>query len=395
MSDKIISKNQQKSEQNKEKEKEKEKVQKYLNDFTWYYKNHFEWAYLDYNEKDDVTKRIIFKGGKNDLKEEVIIKLIKINNSRYEILKEPYFLSCLKNNRYFIEIVDLFPSKDCDYYTIILKDEGVDLNSLIIFYKYSKIDYNITIPNISRFIIFQVCCGLKILHQNGLSHNDIKLGNIIISSTCQAKICDLGSTDINNTISGCGTLGYYSPQAMLGKIRNMEDDMYSLGIVFLELLNVQIGIFLKGLPNDTRENQLIYILTNFYDISLSNGTWNENIDYTDIIKRIDEGSYEGITFRLKEKVFKSNEDKENKELIKNLLEIDPKKRKTAEDVIKLPIFSKLKYEFENNNINMKYNEEDYNKYFNTEEFNIDTFKSYVEDIREKVHGNTLIEEELK
>ena len=119
MSNKIISKNQQKSEQNKE--KEKEKVQKYLNDFTWYYKNHFKWAYLHYNEKDDVTKTIIFKGGKNKLKEEVIIKLIKINNSRYEILKEPYFLSCLKNNRYFIEIVDLFPSKDCDYYTKYFK----------------------------------------------------------------------------------------------------------------------------------------------------------------------------------------------------------------------------------------------------------------------------------
>ena len=358
-------------------------------------KKYFKWTYLNYNGKDDVVKRIIFKGGKNNLEEQVIVKLIKINNSQYEILKEPYFLSCLKNNRYFIEIVDLFPSKDCDYLNIILRDEGVDLNSLIIFYKYSKVDYNITIPNISRFIIFQVCCGLKILHQNGLSHNDIKLGNIIISSTCQAKICDLGSTDINNTISGCGTLGYYSPQAMLGKIRNMKDDMYALGIVFLELLNRQIGIFLRGLPNDTRENQLIYILSNFYDISLSNGNWNENIDYTDIITNISKGSYKGITFRLKEKVFKSNEDEENKELIKNLLEINPKKRKTAEDVIKLPMFSRLKYEFESNNTNMKYNQEDYNKYFNTKEFNKDTFKSYVEFIREKLIGKTLIEEELK
>ena len=393
MSNKIISKNQQNSERNKE--KEIEKLQTEFNNIAWYYKKYFEWTYLNYNGTDDVVKRIIFKGGKNNLKEQVIVKLIKINNSQYEILKEPYFLSCLKNNRYFIEIVDLFPSKDCDYLNIILRDEGVDLNNFIIFYIYSKIDYNITIPNISRFIIFQVCCGLKILHQNGLSHNDIKLGNIIIFSTGQAKICDLGSADINNTVSGCGTLGYYSPQAMLGKIRNMEDDMYALGIVFLELLNRQIGIFLRGLPNDTRENQLIYILSNFYDISLSNGNWNENIDYTDIITNISEGSYEGITFRLKEKVFKSNEDEENKELIKDLLEINPKKRKTAEDVIKLPMFSRLKYEFESNNTNMKYNQEDYNKYFNTKEFNKDTFKSYVEFIREKLIGKTLIEEELK
>ena len=102
MSNKIISKNQQNSERNKE--KEIEKLQTEFNNIAWYYKKYFKWTYLNYNGTDDVVKRIIFKGGKNKLKEQVIVKLIKINNSQYEILKEPYFLSCLKNNRYFIEI---------------------------------------------------------------------------------------------------------------------------------------------------------------------------------------------------------------------------------------------------------------------------------------------------
>ena len=377
-------------------------AQKYIDKFIWYYKKYFSWMYLYlvYNEENYIPKRITFQGAKDNIENgQVILKLINIKDNKkgYNILKEPYFLACLKKNRYFAEIVDLFPlkdskdSEDFKFFNIILRNEGSDLNSFIIYYKYVlKIDYNNLFENVSRYIIFQVVCGLKILHEKGLSHNDIKPQNIVISGTHKAKICDLGSADIINTVSNIGTLGYYSPQAMAGKKRTAEDDMYAVGIVFLELLNVEIGIFLKDIPIDDERKQLLHIINKFYDVECKN--YNENTIDNVIYNSIQKDIYE-IKFELKENIFRPNENEENKSLIKNLLEIDPSKRMKAEEVINLPLFKDLHYEFENNNTDMKYYNEDYEKYFkNKEEYKEDVLKDFIEDIREKFIGKTLFDE---
>ena len=377
-------------------------AQKYINKFIWYYKKYFSWIYLVYNEDEEnyIPKRITFLGAKDNIENgQVILKLINIKDNKkgYNILKEPYFLACLKKNRYFAEIVDLFPSrdskdsKDFKFFNIILRNEGPDLKSFIIYYKYVlKIDYNNLFENVSRYIIFQVVCGLKILHEKGLSHNNIKPQNIVISGTHKVKICDLGSADIINTVSNIGTLGYYSPQAMAGKKRTAEDDMYAVGIVFLELLNVEIGIFLKDIPKDNMKKQLLHIINKFYDVECKN--YNENTIDNVIYNSIQKDIYE-IKFELKENIFRPNENEENKALIKNLLEIDPSKRLKAKEVINLPLFKDLHYEFENNNTDMRYYNEDYEKYFkNKEEYKEDVLKDFIEDIREKFIGKTLFDE---
>ena len=274
------------------------KVKVNFDKILWYYKNYFLWTYLAYKENSDGTaNRMIFLGGTNNLENQAIIKLIKRNNKGNEILKEPYFLACVKNNRYFTDIVEFFASNNCEDIYLILRDEGTDLANFIIDY---KLDYNITIPNLSRFIIFQTVCGLKILHDNGFSHNDIKLGNIIISSRLKSKICDLGSVSKNDTIEGNGTNGYLSPLALLGNKRTKEDDMYAVGIVFLELLNRKVGMFVidkkiyEDKTNKDRQlNCVHYILTKFYDIKYGNGDWNES-DYVMRAKNsIKKGRYDG------------------------------------------------------------------------------------------------------
>ena len=244
-----------------------------FNNFEWYYKKEFKWTYISHNES---FHRTVFLGQKNDLDYTIILKSIKVSENKYKsLLKEAYFLACVKSNRYFAEIVDLFTSDNCENMYIIMRDEGIDLKNFI---EYIKFDYNEKIENISRFIVFQIVCGLKILHEKGLSHNDIKLGNIVISGTGKTKICDLGSTSKNETGRG-GTNGYLSPQAILGKNRTKEDDMYAVGIVFLELLNRKIGIFKVNNDEDKKDmakkdmakkdmakKMAKKILENFYEI---------------------------------------------------------------------------------------------------------------------------------
>ena len=355
------------------------------NKFEWYYKNEFDWTYISHNES---SQRTVFLGQKDVLDYATILKSIKVFPNKYKtLLKEAYFLACVKSNKYFAEIIDLFTSDNCDNMYIIMRDEGTDLQNFI---QYIKFDYNEKIENISRFIIFQTVCGLKVLHEKGLSHNDIKLGNIVISGTGKTKICDLGSTSKNETLRGGGTNGYLSLQAILGKNRTKEDDMYAVGIVFLELLNRKIGIFKVNNAKD-KKDMAKKILENFYDIKFLDGEWNDYSHYNIIINSIDIGNYSEFQYKLKSNLFKPNEDEDNKKLIQNLLEIDPKKRMTAEQVLDLDMFQNLNFRFETENADMKYKEDDYTKYFNSPNpLNKENFKKYVEEIREKFVGKTLL-----
>ena len=361
-----------------------------LNKFEWYYIDNFEWKAIHHNHK---SQRTVYLGGKKDLAE-CILKSIKVNNQIYKtLLKEAYFLSCVKNNIYFTDIVDLFTSDNCEFMYIILRNEGVNLRDFIS----SKSNYNTIIANISRYIIFQVVCGLKILHERELSHNDIKPSNIIISGTTKVKICDLGFTDKTGTVRGSGTDGYLSPQALVGLTRSRADDMYAVGIVFLELLNWKIEIFKEKADKD--EEKLKLILKKYYDIKVSgensNENLNENTKYNIIIHSIKKRHYNNFEYRLKleSDIFKNIAEESDKELIQKLLEINPKNRMTAEEVLKHKMFRELNFRFDKENSEIKFKGDDYNNYiyFPNNVFNEKIFKRNIEDIREKFIGKTLFE----
>ena len=357
-------------------------IQQIHNEFEWYHKEDFSWYYISHNER---AERTVFLGEKDNLNYATVIKSIKVYINKYKsLLKEAYLLACLKKNRYFTEIVDLFTSDNCTNMYIIMRDHGVDLKDFI---KYIGFDYNERYPNISRYIIFNTLCGLKILHDKELSHNDIKLKNIVISSKLKTKICDLGSACINKTLIGVGTNGYLSPQAILGNKRSKEDDMYAVGIVFLELLNPRkIGLF-KYNENVDKKKKIIEILKKCYDTKYLEGDWNQNSNYNAIANSIEKKNYGDFEYKLKSDLFRPNEDKENKDLIKNLLEINPKKRMEVDEVINLKMFKNLNFRFEEENNNMKYRQEDYNKYLTSTPIN---FKKNIEEIREKFIGDTLL-----
>ena len=348
-------------------------IQQIHNEIEWYFKADFLWTYISHNER---TERTVFLGEKDNLTYAAVIKSIKVYINNYKsLLEEAYFLACLKNNRYFTEIVDLFTSDNCT--NMYLKD----------FIEYIGFDYNQIYPNISRYITFNTLCGLKILHDKELSHNDIKLKNIVISSKLKTKICDLGSACTNKTLIGGGTNGYLSPQAILGNKRSKEDDMYAVGIVFLELLNpIKIGLF-KYNENVDKKKKIIEILKKCYDTKYLAGDWNQNSNYNAIANSIEKNNYNDFEYKLKSDLFRPNEDKENKDLIKNLLEINPKKRMEVDEVINLKMFKNLNFRFEEENNNMKYRQEDYNKYLTSTPIN---FKKNIEEIREKFIGDTLL-----
>ena len=357
-----------------------------LNGFDWKYKNLFDSCVIVYENYNEGKKSYLFES--KDMKNTVLVIKYKINTNNYlRLSKEVYFLACCKNNKYFAEIIDVFITKDQNYLFIIIRAEGTDLKSII---DYENFDYNTAIPNFSRFAIFQIVCGLKILHSNGLSHNGIEPGNIIVSDNGKIKICDMGSTDKISTIKYGGTTSYSSPQCLLGKKRTKEDDMWSVGIVFLELLKKRSGIFNLIIDPEIRRddrNKLIlkYILENFYDINLYENHI-ENNKYNLIIQKISNDEYNSFEAKFKSNLL-ADINNEDKELIENLLQIDPSKRKTAEEVLNLKMFNNLNCKFEDSSF--YYLEKEYNYYFNNQTVNLNIFNNYIQGMKSKFIGQEI------
>jgi serine/threonine-protein kinase len=95
---------------------------------------------------------------------------------------------------------------------------------------------------LASYIILESAKILDRLHKQGVVHRDLKPGNILISHDGKIKLTDFGlafsqalpSITIEGSI--LGTPAYMSPEQITGKTIDNRSDIYSLGVVFYELL---------------------------------------------------------------------------------------------------------------------------------------------------------------
>ena len=88
--------------------------------------------------------------------------------------------------------------------------------------------------------IFKCGKALEYMNHLGLIHRDIKPANLLLTEAADVRLTDLGAT-LRYTLggssdAGVGTPMYMSPEQMLEHPLEFRSDMFSLGIVFYELL---------------------------------------------------------------------------------------------------------------------------------------------------------------
>ncbi|MBT8407815.1 MAG: serine/threonine protein kinase [Deltaproteobacteria bacterium] len=91
----------------------------------------------------------------------------------------------------------------------------------------------------------QVCDALEYAHKNGIVHRDIKPANIMILKNGLVKVTDFGiarATASSKTRTGVikGTPYYMSPEQISGMKVDGRSDIFSLGIVFYQLLTGEL-----------------------------------------------------------------------------------------------------------------------------------------------------------
>lgn len=131
--------------------------------------------------------------------------------------------------------------------TIFDVGEDLDLSYLAMEYlqgeslaKYTKPDDLLPLPKCIDVII-HVCDALDYAHSHGIVHRDIKPANIMLLENGLVKVTDFGiarATASSKTRTGIikGTPYYMSPEQTKGMKLDGPSDIFSLGVVFYQLL---------------------------------------------------------------------------------------------------------------------------------------------------------------
>ena len=101
-------------------------------------------------------------------------------------------------------------------------------------------------------LFYKIVTGIDYIHKNNIIHRDIKPSNILIKNNIP-KIADFGLSIMNNAIvkydskksvnynsmtQEIGTDIYASPEQLNSSSYNEKTDIYSLGIIYFEMLYV-------------------------------------------------------------------------------------------------------------------------------------------------------------
>lgn len=129
--------------------------------------------------------------------------------------------------------------QDNIYYIIMEYVDGITLKQYL--NKKGHLDYE----EATQYIL-EVAGALKCAHEHRIIHRDIKPHNILLTKKLEPKVADFGiaraitSSTVTMTNQTMGSVHYISPEQARGGFVDERSDLYSLGIMYYELLTGQL-----------------------------------------------------------------------------------------------------------------------------------------------------------
>src|SRR6266478_2153850 len=183
----------------------------------------------------------VYKARDTELDRTVALKLI-----RPELAKDPQILKRFKQelilarqvtHKNVIRIFDLGQSDGIKFITMDFV-EGRDLRQVLL--EKGKFP-----PEQAARIMLQICRALEAAHTEGVIHRDLKPQNIMLDSGGRVYVMDFGIArsaylpGMTQTGALIGTPEYMSPEQARGEKLTERSDLFSLGVIFYELLTGQ------------------------------------------------------------------------------------------------------------------------------------------------------------
>lgn len=151
--------------------------------------------------------------------------------ARKHFVTEASFAGKLKHP-HIVEIYDAVADAD-PCYIVMEYMPGGTLEANI------RADNLLPIPEVVG-IIFKCCHALDYAHRQGIIHRDLKPANVLRGEGTEVKISDFGSalklSSDQSYVAGIGSPAYMSPEQIVGVSLGPQSDMFSLGVMFYQLL---------------------------------------------------------------------------------------------------------------------------------------------------------------
>jgi len=134
-----------------------------------------------------------------------------------------------------VSVVEIFETPRYLYLVMELATGGELFDSIVSRGKYSEKD--------AAKLVRQIAHACAYLHKRGIVHRDLKPENLLLASKtpgADVKIADFGLSKIMQATSvlqtACGTPGYVAPEVLQGQGYNQEVDVWSIGVIMYILL---------------------------------------------------------------------------------------------------------------------------------------------------------------
>ncbi|EWS73333.1 kinase domain protein (macronuclear) [Tetrahymena thermophila SB210] len=241
------------------------KQQKHYNDFEYLGNGSFALVIkaINKNSQKQVALKIVLCNQNESNEEESALK-------EYDLLKKikhcPYLVDVYNQFYVYEEEIIIQDSDDEEQIAEKPKNQNEKLKSFLVlelefcktnladYFRYCREKNQYPDKKMKEILTIQILDGISFLHQKSFLHRDIKPNNILLQFDNQnnpiIKICDLGfASFISPSQSKIhtkqkGTREYMPPESQLD-IWRRESDLFQVGIVLLELDNIQKFDFLK------------------------------------------------------------------------------------------------------------------------------------------------------
>ena len=162
-----------------------------------------------------------------------INKLLFDEKQKEKIKLETSIMKLLSKSNNIVKIFETYETKK--HYCIVMEHIGAG-NLLSYVKKRVKLS-----EQIAKFIFKQIILSLQYIHSHNIVHRDIKLGNILIDLDNTIKLCDFTLSKIVKKgellMEQLGTHSYIAPEVLLNKgYEGFGADIWSAGVVLYMML---------------------------------------------------------------------------------------------------------------------------------------------------------------